>query len=298
MNDELNKREIKDFTKVYLGFVYRLAVGQYEEDYQEMRKIIEEDRRHYDEYGTEPDYKLVNEKIAKNRDLEGIENREKRVLNKDNTHSTKVPASIDNHRHDVFYTDDTDNRYKSGRYSYLPPSQLGKGRSGQPRTILRSDNKSPKIRRPDDQAPQKSSLATPAEQLEFLKEAEQKKRQLERELQMLESSINKTRLVASQNNKQHQMMTAPIRESSYEEEKGRGKKTSENSVDYRRENRGLSEDRRKYSGVSSALKSHPIGSNYHEAESISHPKYYDNAEFIRRLNREKKEREVGHGLCR
>lgn len=42
--DEL--KDIKDFADVYLGFVYRLAIKQYEADYQEMRALIREPNSH------------------------------------------------------------------------------------------------------------------------------------------------------------------------------------------------------------------------------------------------------------
>ena len=287
MKSEQEKKEVKEFADVYLGFVYRLAVRQYEEDYREMRQVIEESREHDadqpDKHGQER--RLSGEKLPPDRA------RGQPLAKPAHTQSTQVPKSTDNNN-ELFRTDDTEIRFKKDKPSlgvYTPPMKSAYRKDHH---ILRPAYR-PAAGKLGAASPASGpALNSPQEQLDYLREAEEKKRLLERELRLLESSISKTKNEVGGNSRDRSLLEERGAGSFYEEEAQAASKR-QRSRDYLKEHRVISEPSRKDSGVTSALKKN-AGLAYlnPEASSVSRPYYVDNAEFIRRLNQEKKEREV------
>jgi hypothetical protein len=263
-------KELKEFSDTYLGYLYRLSVKQYEDDYQEIKQYIDEVKH---SKASEPNSQINKGNKAKGKALAGssVENyHESRLLNPDN----------DSPEENIFVTDKQMNGIEEKTRKFVVKS----GNGGMNPKYL-SHSTRPKKHSRDQAIPEELT-----EEIDYnlIREAKTKKRILEKQLREIENEVHEMKRMIIRKKKGVPEPGVP------ESREKRPYSKNYSSYDHRTMEDGRTDNRRKnrYADTDSYSYERPTaGVDYAHGES---PKknYVDIASFIKRMNAEKKEREV------
>jgi hypothetical protein len=263
-------KELKEFSDTYLGYLYRLSVKQYEDDYQEIKQYIDEVKH---SKGAEPNSKINKGNKAKGKPPIGS--------GPDNYHeSTLMNQDNDFGEENLFITDKQMNGIEEKTKKFVVKS----GNGGMNPKYLSHSTKPKKLSR---ELLQPEGLTDEID-YNLIKEAKTKKRILEKQLREIEHEVHEMKRMIIRKKKGVPEQGVPESKdrrpysknySSYDHRTAEEAKT-----DSRRKNRYLETDSYSYERQTP-------GVDYAHGES---PKknYVDIASFIKRMNEEKREREV------
>lgn len=303
---ELDPEIIKDtqeFSDVYLSFVYRLATKQYEQDYQAMLQLIAEDEKPAKpKVEPKPKHAPKTEETQADRDFPRTSNHvETKGIKK--TSNPKVKPQYG--KRETFMTE-TD--MKEARDDHKPVIKRLVNRTdvssdGYSSKLdhnyrkLANDNYMPDvgghIRKPSfkPSIPKASGAVRNPEINRLLQEAENKKQMLQLQLRNVESDIQKLKKAvvrprAVYSDAESRPYLAPIYRNPtppvVQQEPSRDREGESFREDLHSENSS----------------NHPVHrsdyqySNYKEFNPQTRPRQLDNAAFVKKLNEERKEREV------
>lgn len=304
------REDAEEFVGVYMEFVYRLAFKQYEVDYLEMRRMLSQAN---DESALETDRRQseVSSHVKTNNETPRLpQDKEDRYETRH--HSEKMKHQYE--KKDTFLTDvnrkeikkqdrymDRESRKPSfkisNNYGYKIERNYRNIEDDRMNSRLEREHKKPSFKSP---VPRAAESVKRAEAEELLRVAMSKKHELKTQLYEVESDIRKLKNIVV---KPRSHTTAVAPHPAYIQPKEHPYSRAAPVAHYKRHNEPSKDSFRDdvYSEASrgrSRYEDNLAADNFDQYEMPTHLPVEDNAAFVRKLNQEKKEREVTDSLTR
>ena len=303
--DEVTVADTREFADVYLGFVYRLAVKQYEDDYLSMRQLITEEDKAV-RRASEPKPKLVGKAEAYQDDRHHPKNRanaetkapykESAAKVKPQAYQKEVLAEQGRRRQSREHPYVDENRLlptadpSVDAYSSRLEHNYRKLANGDSHHDHDSTFKKPSFK---PSIPKAADTSKNPEINKLLRDAENKKhilqlqlRDVDQDIQRLKKIIVRPKHYLELNQPLPRPVLAPVYRHPTPPAVQQQKAAKEKSAD------SFREDYHSEKSENYLHYDYQGAPGYHDYSDNMLPKQIDNAAFIRKLNQEKKEREV------